>query len=104
MPGKRTSAIKQDVVETQPDFRKSSERGNAFATKPIDLTRSIVPSRTDSSSSTIEIKSLFAIFSSRFVIQTSGAQLRQAIAHKWGSATQWYGLLVRSGNGGTPQD
>src|SRR6185312_12139210 len=90
------SAIKQDVLETQPDFRKSSERGNAFATKPIDLTRSIVPSRTDSSSSTIEIKGLFGIFASRFVIQTSGAVAASHCAQVGiGTPMVWFAYTIR---------
>src|SRR4051794_14901548 len=58
MPGICTSAIKQEVLWRCSELRKSSALGNETALKPIVPTRSVTPSRTDSSSSTIEITTL----------------------------------------------
>src|SRR5262249_15556714 len=51
----RISAIRQEVWERSPDFRKSTGCEKTSAANPIELTRSMVVARTDSSSSTIEI-------------------------------------------------
>src|SRR5271166_4611581 len=49
----------QEVRCRRRDFRKLSPEGNAFAAKPIDRIKPDIASRTDPSSSTIEI-SIFA--------------------------------------------
>jgi hypothetical protein len=47
---------------------------NATVTKPIDLKRSIVPSRTDSSSSMIEITGMVGALSSKIAGRRCAAQ------------------------------
>jgi hypothetical protein len=42
-------------LRSQCDFKKCSARRNVFAWNPMELTKSANPSRTEASSSTIEI-------------------------------------------------
>src|SRR5215813_1419959 len=55
MCGMCTSAITHDVSATAADARKSAADENALTLKPSDSIRPSTASRTDSSSSTIEI-------------------------------------------------
>jgi hypothetical protein len=56
IPGIFTSAIRQEVRGTCCDCKKSSADGKTSAMYPNDFIRPLVASRTDSSSSTIEIR------------------------------------------------
>jgi hypothetical protein len=65
--------IKHDVSSTRPDSRKSSADANVAAAYPSDLTSALVASRTDSSSSTIEIMGTFGKLISLRAMQGSSA-------------------------------
>src|SRR5882762_6303362 len=56
MPGICTSTMRQDVSFSGPDLRKLSADSKAAARKPKDSMSSVVVLRTDSSSSTTEIR------------------------------------------------
>src|SRR5262245_6501320 len=61
MPGICTSAMRHSVRTRLSDLRKASAQGNTSGVNPAALIKLIVASRTDSSSSTIEITGLFGI-------------------------------------------
>src|SRR5258708_29889891 len=58
MPGICTSTMRHAVSCSWPDLRKPSADSNAAARKPKDSMSSVVVLRTDSSSSTTEIRFL----------------------------------------------
>src|SRR6185437_6463258 len=76
MPGICTNAMRQSVRPRLSDLRKASAQGNASGENPAALIRLMVASRTDSSSSTIEIIVLFAISALVIMIQFSDAHRR----------------------------
>src|SRR5215469_3623585 len=61
MPGICTSAIKQEVLETQSEFKNSLADVNVRALNPKVSTRSFVASQTMTSSSTIAMRGASAI-------------------------------------------
>jgi hypothetical protein len=56
----RTSSSKQSVLPGWSELKYVSAEANAFTTNPAELSNRLSPSRTDSSSSTIEISLGFA--------------------------------------------
>src|SRR5271169_4861334 len=56
IPGMRTSSIRQSALRSWSKFKNSSAEANTFTANPTDLRNPQRASRTDSSSSTIEIR------------------------------------------------
>lgn len=55
-PGMRISSSRQSAVPARSELKYSSAEANVFTAKPTDLSSRLRPSRTDRSSSTIEIR------------------------------------------------
>src|SRR5581483_10878877 len=91
MPGICTSAIRQSVLAHLSDSRKSWAHGNASEENPVALIRLMVASRTDSSSSTIEIIGLFAISTLIVADEANAWHQRAAIAYWAGAPAQTSG-------------
>ena len=97
-PGR--SAIHQDEFHIQPPKEKQSKRHLACtsswvrrsfpAAKPVELSRSVVPSQTEGSPSTIEIAGLFGIPTSDIVMEVSAGQTSEQL--RVGRFVSFFGL------------
>src|ERR1700730_16257820 len=87
------SATTQEAPSTRPDFRNSSASLKVSATKPAEFKRSMVPSRTDGSSSMIEITGL-GICASNSRMEANGAVRRRRLRLGKAHAAERKGHLV----------
>jgi hypothetical protein len=77
--GMWTSATRQDVSCRQGDCKKSCADGKVWTTNPDDLRSPLVASRTDSSSSMIEINALSGNAASGVLFETAAGEVCKTI-------------------------